>query len=54
MALAQDSSHLHELLNLGVLKSPSQGYVSLVHSSADIEATGKAFDAAMAMVAQMS
>jgi glutamate-1-semialdehyde 2,1-aminomutase len=43
-----------ELLNHGVLKSPSKGYTSLVHSDADLEETANAFDAAMAKVAQAS
>ncbi len=43
-----------ELLNHGVLKSPSKGYSSLVHSDADLEETAKAFDAAMAHVARAS
>jgi len=41
-----------ELLYHGVLKPSSKGYVSLVHSDADIAATAKAFDAAMAKVAR--
>jgi glutamate-1-semialdehyde 2,1-aminomutase len=41
-----------QLLHHGVLKSPSKGYISLVHSEADITATAKAFDAAMAQVAR--
>jgi glutamate-1-semialdehyde 2,1-aminomutase len=43
-----------ELLHHGVLKSASKGYVSLVHSEADIAATAKAFDAAMAKVARIA
>jgi glutamate-1-semialdehyde 2,1-aminomutase len=43
-----------ELLNHGVLKSPSKGYTSLVHSDADLDETARAFDAAMAKVAQES
>lgn len=43
-----------ELLHHGVLKPASKGYISLVHSDADIEATATAFDAAMAKVAQAS
>jgi glutamate-1-semialdehyde 2,1-aminomutase len=43
-----------ELLQHGVLKSPSKGYVSLVHSDADLQETAKAFDAAMAKVAQLA
>jgi glutamate-1-semialdehyde 2,1-aminomutase len=43
-----------ELLNHGVLKSPSKGYASLVHSDADLTATADAFDAAMHKVAQMA
>ena len=40
-----------ELLNHGVLKPASKGYISLVHSDADVAETAKAFDAAMAQVA---
>jgi len=40
-----------ELLNHGVLKPASKGYISLVHSDADMAETAKAFDAAMAQVA---
>ncbi|MGQ4810446.1 Glutamate-1-semialdehyde 2,1-aminomutase [Candidatus Entotheonellaceae bacterium PAL068K] len=43
-----------ELLNHGVLKPPSKGYISLAHSDADIEETAQAFDAAMAQVARAS
>jgi glutamate-1-semialdehyde 2,1-aminomutase len=41
------------LLDHGVLKPTSKGYVSLVHSDADITATAQAFDAAMAEVARI-
>jgi glutamate-1-semialdehyde 2,1-aminomutase len=41
-----------ELLNHGVLKPASKGYISLVHSDADVADTAKAFDAAMAQVAR--
>jgi glutamate-1-semialdehyde 2,1-aminomutase len=40
-----------ELFNQGVLKPGSKGYASLAHSDADLAATAKAFDAAMAKVA---
>lgn len=40
------------LLNHGVLKPASKGYISLLHSDADIAETAKAFDAAMAEVAR--
>ena len=40
------------LLNHGVLKPASKGYISLVHSDADVADTAKAFDAAMAQVAR--
>lgn len=43
-----------ELLKQGVLKSPSKGYLSLVHSDADLNDTANAFDAAMAEVARTS
>jgi len=39
------------LLNHGVLKPASKGYVSLMHSEADIADTARAFDIAMAQVA---
>jgi glutamate-1-semialdehyde 2,1-aminomutase len=42
------------LVQHGVLKPASKGYVSLVHSDDDLEATASAFDAAMATVASMS
>jgi glutamate-1-semialdehyde 2,1-aminomutase len=41
-----------ELLHHGVLKPASKGYISLMHSDADIAETAKAFDAAMAHVAR--
>lgn len=41
------------LLDHGVLKSPSKGYASLVHSDADLAATADAFDAAMRQVAHL-
>jgi glutamate-1-semialdehyde 2,1-aminomutase len=41
-----------ELLRHGVLKPVSKGYISLVHSDADVAETAKAFDAAMAHVAR--
>jgi len=41
-----------ELLNHGVLKPASKGYISLVHSDADVAETAQAFDAAMAEVAR--
>jgi len=41
-----------ELLNHGVLKPTSKGYISLVHSDTDVAETAKAFDAAMAQVAR--
>jgi glutamate-1-semialdehyde 2,1-aminomutase len=41
----------YELLNQGVLKSLSKGYVSLAHTDADIEETAKAFDIAIGKVA---
>jgi glutamate-1-semialdehyde 2,1-aminomutase len=41
-----------ELLNHGVLKPTSKGYISLVHSDADMAETAQAFDAAMAQVAR--
>jgi glutamate-1-semialdehyde 2,1-aminomutase len=41
-----------ELLNQGVLKPGSKGYAGLAHSDADLEATARAFDAAMARVAR--
>lgn len=44
----------NELLTHGVLKSPSKGYVSLAHSDADIDTTARAFDVAMAKVAESS
>lgn len=43
-----------ELLKHGVLKPPSKGYISLAHSDEDLEATGNAFDTAMASVARTS
>lgn len=42
------------LLEHGVLKSPSKGYLSLAHTDADLEETARAFDTAMATVAQAS
>ena len=54
-AEAQKHRTFHsELLNHGVLKPSSKGYVSLAHSDADIEETARAFDAAMARVAKVS
>jgi glutamate-1-semialdehyde 2,1-aminomutase len=54
-ANAQQHRVFHnELLNHGVLKPASKGYISLAHSDADIEETAKAFDAAMAKVATAS
>lgn len=41
------------LLQHGILKPASKGYISLVHSDSDIAATAKAFDAAMADVARV-
>ncbi len=41
------------LLQHGVLKSLSKGYISLVHSDADLEQTAQVFDAAMADVAAL-
>ncbi len=41
----------YELLNQGVLKSLSKGYVSLAHTDSDIEETAKAFDIAVGKVA---
>jgi glutamate-1-semialdehyde aminotransferase len=41
----------YELLNQGVLKSLSKGYVSLAHTGSDIEETAKAFDIAVDKVA---
>ena len=50
---AQKQQIFHrELLNHGVLKPTSKGYISLVHSDADVAETAKAFDAAMAHVAR--
>jgi glutamate-1-semialdehyde 2,1-aminomutase len=50
---AQKQQIFHrELLNHGVLKPASKGYISLVHSDADVAETAKAFDAAMAQVAR--
>jgi glutamate-1-semialdehyde 2,1-aminomutase len=37
----------YALLNSGVLKPFSKGYVSLAHTDTDIEETAKAFDIAM-------
>jgi glutamate-1-semialdehyde 2,1-aminomutase len=42
-----------ELLNNGVLKPGSKGYISLAHSDTDLDETARAFDAAMARVAQL-
>jgi glutamate-1-semialdehyde 2,1-aminomutase len=42
------------LLTHGVLKPASKGYISLVHSDADLEATARGFDAAIAEVARTS
>jgi glutamate-1-semialdehyde 2,1-aminomutase len=41
-----------ELLHHGVLKPTSKGYISLLHSDADVAETTQAFDAAMAHVAR--
>jgi glutamate-1-semialdehyde aminotransferase len=41
------------LLNNGVLKPGSKGYISLAHSDTDLDETARAFDAAMARVAQL-
>jgi glutamate-1-semialdehyde 2,1-aminomutase len=41
----------YALLNEGVLKSQSKGYVSLAHTNTDIEETAKAFDIAMGKAA---
>jgi glutamate-1-semialdehyde 2,1-aminomutase len=41
-----------ELLQHGVLKPASKGYISLLHSAADVAETTQAFDAAMAHVAR--
>ncbi|HEY5869008.1 MAG TPA: aminotransferase class III-fold pyridoxal phosphate-dependent enzyme, partial [Candidatus Tectomicrobia bacterium] len=41
-----------ELLHHGVLKPASKGYISLLHSAADVAETTQAFDAAMAHVAR--
>jgi glutamate-1-semialdehyde 2,1-aminomutase len=41
-----------ELLHHGVLKPTSKGYISLLHSDADVAETTQAFDAAMAQVAR--
>ena len=42
------------LMANGVLKPAAKGYASLVHSDDDLAETAKAFDAAMAQVAQAS
>ena len=42
------------LMANGVLKPSAKGYASLVHSDEDLAETAKAFDAAMAQVAQLS
>jgi glutamate-1-semialdehyde 2,1-aminomutase len=42
------------LLKNGILKSSSKGYISLVHSDADLEETAHVFDKAMAEVANAS
>jgi glutamate-1-semialdehyde 2,1-aminomutase len=42
------------LLKNGILKSASKGYISLVHSDADLEETAQVFDQAMAEVADAS
>ena len=42
------------LLTHGVLKPSSKGYISLAHSDADLDATAKGFDAAIAEVARAS
>jgi glutamate-1-semialdehyde aminotransferase len=45
----------HEsLLQNGILKSASKGYLSLVHSDADLAETAHIFDKAMAEVAKAS
>jgi glutamate-1-semialdehyde aminotransferase len=41
----------YELLNQGVLKPLSKGYVSLAHTDSDIEETAKTFDIATGQVA---
>lgn len=52
---AQKQRIFHDaLLTYGVLKPASKGYCSLGHSDADLDETAKAFDAAMAKVAQTS
>ncbi len=49
---AEKNRIFHEaLLNNGILKSASKGYISLVHSDADLEETAQVFDKAMAAVA---
>jgi glutamate-1-semialdehyde 2,1-aminomutase len=54
-SLEADSQKLrvfhYELLNQGVLKSLSKGYVSLAHTDSDIAETAKAFDVAIGKVA---
>ncbi|WP_089719018.1 aspartate aminotransferase family protein [Candidatus Entotheonella palauensis] len=42
------------LLQNGILKSASKGYISLVHSDEDLEETAQVFDKAMAEVAKAS
>ena len=50
---AGKSRIFHEaLLANGILKSSSKGYISLVHSDADLEETAQIFDKAMATVAE--
>lgn len=54
-ANAQKQRIFHNaLLSHGVLKPASKGYISLVHSDADIEETARGFDAAIAEVARTS
>ncbi|MDH3603297.1 MAG: aminotransferase class III-fold pyridoxal phosphate-dependent enzyme, partial [Candidatus Tectomicrobia bacterium] len=50
---AQKNRVFHEaLLRHGVLKSNSKGYISLVHSDADLDETARVFDAAMGEAAR--
>jgi glutamate-1-semialdehyde aminotransferase len=42
----------HRAPHHGVLKPASKGYISLLHSAADVAETTQAFDAAMAQVAR--
>lgn len=44
----------HELLQHGILKPSSKGYISLAHTDADLDETAKVFDVAMARVAQVA